>query len=277
MHSEVRHASGGDDPNGAADVLVHLLDELEQRNTQLALGLDELRQFAEVAAHDLRSPLTLVRGYVEQVRRTYAEQLGPRGCGWLDEAIAATHSMGNLIDTILRHSSAAGAPLVMADVRLDDVFTDALRRIAHLVAETKPRIHIEPLPTVRGDHDLLTLVAQNLLSNALKFAVPGGPVVVEVSAEEEAATTVLSGHGSAVVTVRDHGIGIPVEERHRVFAMFSRSSAAAHEGTGIGLATCARIVQRHGGTIWVDAVEGAGTALRIRLPLARPTTSETAG
>jgi signal transduction histidine kinase len=248
-----------------AEVLIQLLHELEERNAQLEQVNVDLRHFAEVAAHDLRSPLTIVVGYVEQVRRTRAAVLDDAAREWLDRALVAARGMADLVEAVLGHARSAGAELTATRVELDHVVSAALARLERRIADTGARVEVDPLPAVRGDHDLLVLVVQNLVDNALTYTA-GTPVVTVTSRPDEPAGP-LDPVRSTVVAVRDEGVGIPAAERDRVFALFGRGETG-RAGHGIGLATAARIVARHGGGIWVADTDGPGTTIEFRLPLA---------
>jgi len=249
----------------AADVMLLLLDELEKRNVTLEQANRDLQHFAEVAAHDLRSPLTIVRGYLEQSLRfdtTMADQTRE----WLGHALDATKRVTDLIHALLAHSTSTGSELVVADVDLQEVFDDARNRLAHAVGAANATINLGPLPRVRGDRDLLSLVAQNLLENAVKFRRDGVEPVVEVTARVVASPSADLARDVCIVRVRDNGIGIAPEDRDRVFTLFGRGAKTGREGHGIGLATCARIVQRHRGSLRVVDADGPGTAIELELP-----------
>lgn len=253
------------DGDNNVDVMLLLLDELEKRNVTLEQANRDLQHFAEVAAHDLRSPLTVVRGYLEQALR-FDSTMGDQTREWLGHALDATKRVTDLIHALLAHSTSTGADLVVVDVDLNEVFADARARLSHVVGAAKATVEIAPLPRVRGDRDLLSLVAQNLLENAVKFRRDGVTPVVEVTARVVASPSADLARDLCVVRVRDNGIGIAPEDRDRVFTLFGRGDQTGREGHGIGLATCARIVQRHRGSLRVVDVDGPGTAIELELP-----------
>jgi signal transduction histidine kinase len=258
------------EPDGVepdADVMLLLLDELEKRNVTLEQANRDLQHFASVAAHDLRSPLTIVRGYLEQALR-HDTSMAPQTREWLDLALGATKRVSDLIHALLAHSTSTGADLVVTEVDLGRLFDEARMQLIHAGRGTDARIEIEPLPLVRGDHDLLSLVAQNLLENAVKFRRDDVAPIVEVTAQVVASPSSDLARDVCVVRVRDNGVGIAPEDRERVFALFGRAAHTGREGHGIGLATCARIIQRHRGSLRIVDVEGPGTAIEIELPCA---------
>jgi signal transduction histidine kinase len=262
-----RVVSLGEAPADLVDpeVLLQLLHELEERNAALEQVNVDLRHFAEVAAHDLRSPLTLVVGYVEQVRRTRADALDPDAREWLDRALVAARGMADLVEAVLGHARSASAELTTSRVELDEVVATALARLERRIADTGAKVSVDPLPAVRGDQDLLVLVLQNLVDNALTYST--GAPVVHVSARRDESAGPLEPVRSTVISIRDRGVGIPPGDRDRIFALFGRGETG-RAGHGIGLATAARIVARHGGAIWVADVPGPGTTIEFRLPLA---------
>jgi signal transduction histidine kinase len=250
----------------SAGVMLLLLEELEQRNLSLEQANADLRHFAEMAAHDLRAPLTVVRGYIEQSLR-HGTDLGPQTREWLGHALNSTKQVVDLIQALLAHSTSSGVELVADDVDLNAVFAQARAHVQTAINLRDATVSIAPLPKVRGDFDLLTLVAQNLLDNALKFTPDGVTPAVDVTATVQPATSDL-GRATCAVRVHDNGIGIPASERDRVFALFGRGAGSDRPGHGIGLATCARIVARHHGRLYVAPGDSPGTVVVVELPAA---------
>jgi signal transduction histidine kinase len=241
-----------------------LLDELEQRNVSLEQATADLRHFAEIAAHDLRSPLTVVRGYVEQALR-HGTDLSPQTREWLGHALTGTKQVVDLIHALLAHSTSSGQELVADDVDLAAVFGQARAQLQTAIDARRATVTVATLPVVRGDGVLLTLVAQNLLENALKFTAEGVGPVVDVTATVGAAASEF-GRATCVVRIRDNGIGIPPADRDRVFTLFGRGTDSSRQGHGIGLATCARIVARHHGKLYIGDSDGPGTVMVLELP-----------
>jgi signal transduction histidine kinase len=252
----------------AADVMLALLEELEQRNVSLEQANADLRHFAEIAAHDLRSPLTVVRGYLEQALR-HDSELSPQTREWLDHALAGAKQVGDLVLALLAHSTSSGGELVATDVELGPVFGQARDHLREAMNARGATVTIGALPTVRGDRDLLTLVAQNLLENALKFTADGVAAAVDVSATVRPAVSGL-GRATCAISVRDNGIGIAPAERDRVFMLFGRGAHTGRPGHGIGLATCARIVARHHGRLYVADSDSTGTVMVLEMPVSDP-------
>ena len=222
---------------------------------------DQLVGFAGVVAHDLKNPLTVIRGWSESIQEELAAD-GPPDVASLRSMVArvqsASDQMRSFIDDLLGITVARDRPLDLE--RLD------LSAIAEEVAELRrtgdanARIAVQPGMRVNGDRFLVRQLLDNLIGNAVKYVAPGVRPAVTVSAEPE---------GSLLrVTVADNGIGIPESMRERVFDTFARAQVAGYSGTGLGLAICARVVERHGGRIWVDDPAGEGTRVSFTLPVA---------
>lgn len=230
--------------------------ELETRATELERSNADLARFAAVASHDLSEPLRMVTSYVQLIARRLELTDDDELAVYVGFAVDGAQRMRVLIDDVLRYAEAGRAEDAHAVVDLNDVVGDVVVDLSEAVTESGATIAVDVLPTVRGNRRELAQVFTNLLTNALKFRLPDEAPRVQITAEE-------SGVGWRL-TVRDEGIGIDEAQRERVFAMFQRlHSRAAYPGTGIGLALCRRIVESHGGQIWIE--DGAGTAVSFTL------------
>ncbi|GAB7191410.1 hypothetical protein NUM3379_21170 [Kineococcus sp. NUM-3379] len=243
--------------------------ELAERSAQLTSAVAELERsnadlahFAGVASHDLNSPLTVVAGYLEMIGETYGEELGAQGRDWVGTALKGTGRMKDLISALLAHAKAGGSSGAREATDVRDVFDQALLDLRAPVVAARARVAAGPLPTLWCDPVLLRQLLQNLIGNAVKYRAPGRPCLVALSAEPSADGWTFS--------VTDNGVGIPEELRAHVFGMFAQVDPAARTGHGIGLATCQRIVERHGGRIWVEGTPGGGTTVRFTLPQRDP-------
>ncbi|WP_432492673.1 sensor histidine kinase [Kineococcus gypseus] len=239
--------------------LAQRTQELADRGEELERSNTELEQFAGVASHDLSSPLAVVSGYLELIGDVHGEALGEQGREWVRTARRGVERMTDLMDSLLRASRTGGAVRAerteLAEVaRLAVHDLDAAVRAAGAVVEVPA-----DLPEVHADPVLLRQLLQNLVGNAVKYRDERRPCAVRVGAAPD-------GDGGWEVAVADNGIGIPAEHRERVFEMHVQVDPAAREGHGIGLATCRRIVARHGGTIRVEGTPGGGTTVRFTLP-----------
>ncbi len=231
---------------------------LQERAQALRRSNADLERFASVASHDLKEPLRAVRNYLELIERRAGASLEAKAREFLAMAVGGAERMQGLIDAILDFSKAVRSRRGEPEVDINRVLADTLHVLESRIAERGATVATAPLPHLPGDPAHLGLVFQNLLSNALKFCRDRAPVV-EVWADEEPAHWVFH--------VRDNGIGIPAEGRDRVFEMFQRLHAQSEfPGAGIGLATCRRIVEDHGGGIWLESAVAEGTTVSFRLP-----------
>ncbi|GIJ67128.1 hypothetical protein Voc01_020450 [Virgisporangium ochraceum] len=235
--------------------------------TELREREAELAAFAGVVAHDLRSPLTTVRGFTELVRNALAADLSNADhIADLDRVLDSTARMAELISDLLEYTAAGDKPLAVERVDLQGLVADVVdaRTTAASVDPDLlvPQVYVAPLPPVRADPALLRQVLDNLVGNAVKYTPPGRPARIDVTA--------LSDGSTVTVEVADRGIGIPAGEHHAIFGSFHRAHADGYAGTGLGLAICARIVERHGGTISAHDNPGGGTVVRLTLPAALP-------
>lgn len=230
--------------------------ELERSNAELA-------QFAYLASHDLKEPLRMVASYVQLLARRYQGRLDAQADEFIRYALDATERMRALIDDLLDYCRIDAAPRPFTDVDLAVVVERVRSTLEPAIAAAGATVRVGPLPVVRGDHVQLEQVFQNLLSNALKFVAPGRAPVVEVAARR------AEGGREWVVSVADNGIGVESRFAERIFGMFQRLHPRdAYPGTGIGLAICKRVVERHGGQIWVEPNPGGGSIFSFTVPTA---------
>jgi light-regulated signal transduction histidine kinase (bacteriophytochrome) len=239
-------------------------EELETKARELERSNAELEQFAYVASHDLQEPLRKVASFCQLLQRRYAGQLDERADQYIEFAVDGAKRMQSLISDLLGFSRVGRTGTQMVDVPLDDALRVALDNLTRRVDETRATIEADPLPTVSGEPVLLTAVFQNLIGNALKFHGEEPPVV---------RVTVVRDGDMWTISCCDEGIGIAPEYAERIFAIFQRlHPKETYEGTGIGLALCRKIVEHHGGRIWLDTSVPSGTTFRFTLP-ARPETN----
>jgi signal transduction histidine kinase len=235
-----------------------LVDELAGARTELgarALELErsnaELAHFAYAAAHDLSEPLRTVSGYLELLARRHGENLNADADEFLRIAVHGTKRMQALIEGLLDYSKLDHGELRATKVGCSKLVDEVLESLRLVIAETGATIHAEFLPTLKGDQAQLGSLFQNLISNAIKF-VDDQPPSIDISASREVDAWRFS--------ISDNGIGIDPDNASEAFGMFRRLHGS-HEygGSGIGLALCKRIVERHGGRIWVESVPGVGS------------------
>jgi PAS domain S-box-containing protein len=237
---------------------------LEERVKDLARSNAELEQFAYVASHDLQEPLRMVASYNQLLARRYRGKLGTDADEFIDFAIEGVTRMQRLIQDLLAYSRVGTHGRELTEVDTAAVLRVVLHGLSQAIDDTHAVIHLSPLPHVCGDDGQLAQLFQNLIGNAIKFHGAGTPVV-NVTAEEREECWCFR--------VQDNGIGIEPAYFERIFVIFQRLHAReAYEGTGIGLALCKKIVERHGGTIWVESQLGIGSSFCFTLPRARRAT-----
>ncbi|WP_309570345.1 ATP-binding protein [Deinococcus sp.] len=231
---------------------------VRERTAALERSNRELEQFAYVASHDLKEPLRTVSSFAQLLQSRHGGQLDERGTRYLTIVIEGAQRMFTLIEDVLsmaRVSHAASPRPVNLDALLDDVIAS----LESLSRETGAHITVGPLPSVMGDPTQFVQLFQNLIGNALKFRQPGVPPHVHVSARPNAAEWEF--------TITDNGIGMESQYLQQVFTVFQRlHSRQAYPGNGIGLSVCQKIVEGHGGRIWLDSTPGEGTSIHFTLP-----------
>ncbi len=230
----------------------------------LARSNADLEQFAYVASHDLQEPLRKVASFCQMLERRYGDQLDDRGRQYIDFAVDGAKRMQVLINDLLAFSRVGRVDVATEPVDLGDALDDARSALSVAIEESGATITADPLPTVLGDRALLAQLFQNLIGNAIKFRGDRSPTV-RVGSRSDA--TGLDGASAHEVWVADDGIGIEPEYAERVFVIFQRlHPRERYTGTGIGLALCKRIVEHHGGTIWLDTDAPTGTTIRFTFP-----------
>jgi len=227
-------------------------EELRQAADGLARSNEELQQFAYVASHDLQEPLRAVAGYLTLIEEGLGDKLDERSRHHIAGAVQGAERMHTLINDLLELSRVDTRAEPFAPADLNAVLGIALENLTVRVRESGARILHEPLPTLKVDANQMTLLFQNLVGNAIKFRGEQPPEV-HVSARAD--------NGDWVFTVRDNGIGIEPQYFERIFRIFQRlHTRKQYPGTGIGLAICKKIVERHGGRIWVESQPGKGSS-----------------
>ncbi len=231
--------------------------EHKHREKDLKESNERLEQFAYAASHDLQEPLRMVSSYLELIDRRYGEQLDDTGEEFLEFAVDGADRMREMIDALLTYSRVETHGNSFEPVEMDGVLEAVRESLQIQIEEQNAEITTEALPRVKGDSSQLQQIVQNLLSNAIKYSGEEPPRI-HVSAEQHDRKTIISVH--------DDGIGIDADHTDRIFNVFDRlHSRGEYAGTGIGLAICERIVERHGGEIWVESEPGEGSTFSFSL------------
>ncbi|WP_406143576.1 ATP-binding protein [Streptomyces sp. NBC_01012] len=234
---------------------------LAEQTAELRRSNSELEQFAYVASHDLQEPLRKVASFCRLLDKRYSTELDERGRQYIDFAVDGAKRMQVLINDLLTFSRVGRVQQVWKPVDLGAALDRALSNLTLVVEESETVVVREdPLPELLGDSTSLTMVWQNLIGNAVKFRRPDVPCRITVGCVRE--------DGDWHLTVADNGIGIAPEFADKVFVIFQRLHARdEYEGTGIGLSLCRKIIEFHGGLIWLDPEPAEGTLIHFTLPV----------
>lgn len=232
-------------------------EELARRAEALQHANTELEQFAYVSAHDLQEPLRMVTQYMGLLQRRHAADLNDQAKHYIGCAVDGALRMHALIHDLLDYSRVGSSGMRFDEVDLNDLLSEVMGNLKVAIAESKARISVRQLPVARGDRARLSRLLQNLIANAIKFSGGKEPEIM-ICAER--------GAGELTVAVQDNGIGIDPEFTDRIFEIFQRLHPRdEYPGTGIGLAICKKVVEQHGGRIWVESQSGQGATFKFTL------------
>ncbi|MDX6745059.1 sensor histidine kinase [Actinocorallia sp. A-T 12471] len=246
--------------NDREKLLVQQAADLDSQAMELRRSNAELEQFAYVASHDLQEPLRKVASFCQMLERRYHDQLDDRGRQYIEFATDGAKRMQVLISDLLTFSRVGRMNSHRRVLTVDETLDRALANLAGAISEAEAEVaRPDGLPELTGDPTLLSMLWQNLVGNALKFRDPDAAPRVRIECAEQ-------GPGLWRFTVTDNGIGIPAEYAEKVFVIFQRlHTRDAYEGTGIGLALCKKIVEYHGGSIWLDTEFTGGSRVCFTL------------
>lgn len=251
--------------NEQTAILVRDITERQQAEVERAQLLaalqcanNELQHFASMVSHDLQEPLRTVAGYIQLLARRYQGKLDTKADEYIAQAVDGAQRMQQMITDLLAYARVGEQATAFTAVECEELLARVLRDLQLTIADSGAVITHDPLPILRGNATQLYQVFQNLIGNALKFRGAAVPRV-HIAARRE-------GTGWAF-SIRDNGSGIDPKHTGRLFQVFQRAhSGTEYPGTGMGLAICKKIVERHGGRIWVESVPGRGTTFFFTLP-----------
>ena len=235
-----------------------LEEKVKKRTRDLAKSNSELANFAYITSHDLREPLRMITSFLQLLEKRYKDQLDEDANEFIDYAVNGAKRLNDMINDLLEYSKLTNEEPVFTQLKLDKVLDDALMNLIIQSEENNADITYDQLPTVNGDENLLTMLLQNLIGNAIKYHGPEQPKIHISSTKEK---------NQKIISVKDNGIGIKPEHLKRIFTIFQRLHGHdEYPGTGIGLAIAQKIVHQHGGEIWVESEYGKGATFYFSIP-----------
>ncbi len=231
--------------------------EISQKNTALAAANAELQQFAYVASHDLQEPLRMISSYLQLIEKRYKDKIDSDVNEFIDFAVDGAKRLQNMINSLLAYSRVGTRGMPPKKESAQAALEHALANLKVALDESKAKVIADDLPEVYADISQLAQIFQNLIGNSIKFR-GNKPLRIKISAEPF--------EGQWMFKVKDNGIGIDKEYWSKIFNIFHRLHGPEYPGTGIGLALCKRIVERHGGSIWLESEPGKGTTFYFTMP-----------
>jgi signal transduction histidine kinase len=234
-------------------------EALKKTAEKLARSNTELKQFAYAASHDLREPLRSIAGFVKLLEKRYKGKLDEKADEFIAYIIEGVKRMDMLIDDLLEYSRVEAKGKAFGPINCSVALQQAVNNLHSAIEESGAELTFDLLPTVMADASQLSRLFQNLISNAIKFR-GSGPLKIHISAQQK--------DNKWIFSVKDNGIGIDPQFFERIFVIFQRlHTTREHEGTGLGLAICKKIVDRHGGKIWVESEPGKGSTFYFTIPM----------
>ncbi len=230
-----------------------------ERTRELEVANKDLEGFSYSVSHDLRAPLRAIDGYSRMLIEDFGDKAQGESKRYLDVIVANTRRMSQLIDDLLAFAKLGRKTIDTAPIDMEILIREVVADQRQQLSGRDVDIRIAPLPPARGDVAMFRQVFANLVSNAIKYTRGRSPAIIEIGAQV--------GDSEAVYSIKDNGVGFEMQFAHKLFGVFQRlHSQKEFEGTGVGLALVARIVQRHGGRVWADGKVGSGATFFVALP-----------
>jgi len=264
------------DQIGIALAQAQLLEQETHQRQELARSNAELQQFASIASHDLQEPLRKIQAFSNRLKDKYGEVLIEQGRDYLDRMQNAAQRMQILIDDLLMLSRVTTKAQPFIPVNLAQITQEVLSDLEVLIQQTQGRVEVGELPTIDADPIQMRQLLQNLIGNALKFRRSEESQVVKIYSQQLVAPENPPTGGSLEtqqyqIIVEDNGIGFDEKYLDRIFNVFQRlHTRTEYEGTGMGLAICRKIAERHGGSITAESTPGRGAKFMVMLPIKQP-------
>jgi len=233
--------------------------ELKDTTLKLTSSNTDLQQFAYVASHDLQEPLRAVAGFLTLIASKEKEKFDEETVGWINHAVEGAQRMRTLINDLLAYARVESRGKALVPTDFNKALEQAKKDLTVILDETQAQISSSNLPTAMGEEGQLAQLFQNLIGNALKFRTNEKPVVDIESIRK---------NGEWLFSIKDNGIGFDQEHAERIFVIFQRLQGRdEYKGTGIGLALCKKIIERHGGQIWAESTKGKGSTFFFTIPV----------
>ena len=238
--------------------LRHSEEDLLRTSRELERSNKDLESFAYIASHDLQEPLRTITGFLQLLEQKVGNQLDDKANQYIHYAVDGSKRMHEMITDLLSYSRVSMQPFSPKPINLRETLEHALSQTRKSIEDSGAIITIKELPSVRADASQMLQVFQNLIGNAIKFRSER-PLEIQVEARQE--------QGYWLFSIKDNGIGLDVNQRDKIFKIFQRlHSRQKYSGSGIGLSICKKIIERHGGSIWVESVLDAGSTFCFTLP-----------
>jgi chemotaxis family two-component system sensor kinase Cph1 len=253
------------DPEIQIKMAVVDITERKKLEEELKRSNQELQQFAYVASHDLQEPLRTISSFTQLLERRYKEKLDPDADEFIEYVVEAAQRMQQMILDLLEYSRVMTTGGIFKKINTSEALNTALFYLKGAIEECNVKITHDTLPTITADQNQISKVFQNLISNAIKFRKPDEPPKIHISSKKD------EEKNEYVFSVADNGIGMDPQYAERIFTIFQRlHTLEEYKGTGIGLSIVKRIIDRHGGHVWVESELGKGSTFYFTIPFAPP-------